>query len=124
MEKIILIDGKEVRFRSTAAVPRLYRIKFGRDIIQDMQSVQAALKKKEEDGGNIPPSALELFENVSYIMAKHADPEGVPSDVDKWFEGFDTFSIYQVLPEIISLWEANMRGMVDAKKKSAPRKGK
>ena len=34
MEKTINIDGKEVRLRATAAVPRLYRIKFGRDIMQ------------------------------------------------------------------------------------------
>ena len=34
MEKTINIDGKEVRLRATAAVPRLYRIKFGRDIMR------------------------------------------------------------------------------------------
>ena len=37
MEKFIRIDGREVPFRATAAVPRLYRIKFGRDIMQDMR---------------------------------------------------------------------------------------
>ena len=30
--KKIEIDGKEVTFKASAAVPRLYRIKFGRDI--------------------------------------------------------------------------------------------
>ena len=35
MQDIIKIDGKDVPFRATAAVPRLYRIKFRRDIIQD-----------------------------------------------------------------------------------------
>ena len=39
METEILIDGKKVKFRATAAVPRLYRIKFRRDIIQDMKVV-------------------------------------------------------------------------------------
>ena len=32
--KKIEIDGKEVTFKASAAVPRLYRIKFGRDILQ------------------------------------------------------------------------------------------
>ena len=30
--KKIEIDGQQVDFRASAAVPRLYRIKFGRDI--------------------------------------------------------------------------------------------
>lgn len=34
--KKIEIDGKEVTFKASAAVPRLYRIKFGRDIYKDL----------------------------------------------------------------------------------------
>ena len=45
MEKTINIDGKEVRLRATAAVPRLYRIKFGRDIMQDLAKLAAAYEK-------------------------------------------------------------------------------
>ena len=32
VEKTIEISGKEVKFRSSAAVPRLYRAKFKRDM--------------------------------------------------------------------------------------------
>ncbi|MGN1457264.1 MAG: hypothetical protein ACI4XP_04820 [Acutalibacteraceae bacterium] len=32
MTKTIEIDGKEVKFRASAAIPRIYRIKFHRDI--------------------------------------------------------------------------------------------
>ena len=46
METSILIDGKPVKFRASAAIPRLYRIKFRRDIIQDMQAVKEALDAK------------------------------------------------------------------------------
>jgi hypothetical protein len=35
-EKTVLISGKEVRFRSSAAIPQLYRIKFKRDIFKDL----------------------------------------------------------------------------------------
>ena len=45
MEKTINIDGKEVRLRATAAVPRLYRIKFGRDIMQDLSKLSDAYEK-------------------------------------------------------------------------------
>ena len=37
MTRKITIDGKEVPFRASAAVPRIYRIKFHRDI--DRKSV-------------------------------------------------------------------------------------
>ena len=43
--KKIEIDGKEVTFKASAAVPRLYRIKFGRDIMQDLAKLAAAYEK-------------------------------------------------------------------------------
>lgn len=39
MEKVFEIDGKEVRMRASALIPRLYRFKFGRDMIKDMTSL-------------------------------------------------------------------------------------
>jgi len=109
MEKTITIDGKEVRFRASAAVPRLYRIKFSRDIIQDMNTIHKQLKKQKEPSfSTLPVETLTLFEDVAYIMAKHADKDAVPDTVDKWLEGFDTFSIYAVFPPIMELWKANL----------------
>ena len=115
MEKTIMIDGREVRLRASAAIPRLYRIKFRRDILQDMQTIKKAVEKSSrenaQDGGqmsSIPLEALELFENVSYLMAKHADP-AVPSTVEEWLDGFETFSIYTVFPAIEELWMANVQ---------------
>lgn len=46
MEKTINIDGKEVRLRATAAVPRLYRIKFGRDIMSDITHNALSIRRK------------------------------------------------------------------------------
>lgn len=40
--KKIEIDGKEVTFKASAAVPRLYRIKFGRDIYKDLRQLERA----------------------------------------------------------------------------------
>lgn len=113
MNKTVVIDGKPVEFRSTAAIPRLYRIKFRRDIFVDSARVRDAVraekerqKKADEDVSILPPEALMLFENIAYIMAKHADKDAVPDSVEKWMEGFETFSIYEVLPEILGLWES------------------
>jgi fido (protein-threonine AMPylation protein) len=40
---------------------------------------------------------------LAYIMAKHADPDNVPSSLDDWLEQFNTFSIYGILPQLIEL---------------------
>ena len=116
MEKTLTIDGKDVKFRATAAVPRLYRIKFRRDIIQDMQAIQAAMKEQEEDGKSLPPEALTMFENVAYIMAKHGDKDAVPNDPDEWLDSFSTFSIYEIFQEIVDLWGLKMESTSTAKK--------
>ena len=123
MEKTIMIDGREVRLRASAAIPRLYRIKFRRDILQDMQTIKKAVEKSvqenAQEGGqmsSIPLEALELFENVSYLMAKHADP-AVPSTVEEWLDGFETFSIYTVFPAIEELWIANVQQLSTPAKK-------
>lgn len=118
METTITLDGQDVKLRATAAVPRLYRIKFRRDILQDMRAVQQALADKEETGGDLPPEALELFENMAYIMAKHADKDGVPGTPDEWMERFSVFSIYRIFPVLKALWEGNVESLDVAKKKA------
>ncbi len=48
-----------------------------------------------------------------------ADPQGVPDTPDEWLDQFGTFSIYQVLPEIIELWGLNVQTQVESKKTSS-----
>lgn len=119
--KIVKIDGKDVPMRSSAGIPRLYRIKFGRDILVDMREIGKAVEESQrvnpEGVSTIPVELLTLFEDVAYIMAKHADKDSVPGSVEEWLDGFDTFSIYAVFPEIEKLWADNLRQLgVSAKK--------
>lgn len=116
----VTVDGKEVTLRASAAVPRLYRIKFRRDIILDMQAVARAMEDKDQTGQDLPLEALELFENMAYIMAKHGDKDHVPDSPDAWLEEFSTFSIYQLFPVLQALWEGNMEALDVAKKKLEP----
>lgn len=118
MEKTLTIDGQEVRFRASAAIPRLYRIKFGRDLIQDMASIKKELDKQADPTlSTIPVKTLTLFENVAYIMAKHGNPDGVPNTAEEWLDSFDTFSVYAVFPAIMELWSANMTQINEPQKK-------
>ena len=111
----ISIDGQEVTFRASAAVPRLYRVKFHRDIYKDLSALEKSLNASDESASTLDSFSLEMFENVSYIMAKHADPS-IPDSPEGWLERFNTFSIYQVLPRIIELWRLNVRTEAEAKK--------
>ena len=119
LEKTVNISGKEVKFRSSASVPRLYRIKFKRDIFKDLSKLEKSYKDRGgEDGSALEIDDLEIFENVAYIMAFHAAPT-IPGTIDEWLEQFEMFSIYQVLPEILELWGTNLVTDVESKKNLA-----
>ena len=118
-EKTVLVSGKEVRFRSSAAIPRLYRIKFKRDIFKDLTKLEKSYKGKTDDGEEMQIEDLEIFENVAYIMAWHADPT-IPGTIEEWLDEFEMFSIYQVLPEILELWGGNLVTDIESKKKRGP----
>ena len=118
-EKTIQISGKSVRFRSSAAIPRLYRIKFKRDIFKDLTKLERSYKGKTDDGEEMQIEDLEIFENVAYIMAWHADPS-IPGDINDWLDEFEMFSIYQVLPEILDLWGTNLVTDIQSKKNGNP----
>lgn len=111
----IEIDGKQVPFRASAAIPRIYRIKFNRDIYKDLAALEKAIGDNTEEMSNLDMFSLEMFENIAYIMAKHADPS-IPDSPEEWLDAFNTFSIYQVLPKIIELWGINVQTQVEAKK--------
>ena len=115
IERTITISGQEVPFRSSATVPRLYRAKFKRDIFKDLTKLEQSYSKRTEDGDELQIEDLEIFENVAYIMAFHADPS-IPKTIDEWLDQFDMFSIYQVLPQILELWGDNLLTEVEAKK--------
>ena len=128
MEKTVIVDGKEVRMRASALIPRLYRVKFGRDMIADMRQLQKSFNKAnalapdatEEERKDAQLSVLDLtiFENVAYMMVKHAGGQEVPDTVEDWLDGFDgVFSIYEVLPHILELWHLTNQTTSIPKKK-------
>ena len=132
IKKIINIDGIDVPFKASAAVPRLYRLKFGRDVYKDFAALQKSVnKQKTEESDESSPQesgldidSLEVFEQLSWVMAKHADSENVPDDPNDWLEQFNVFSIYEVLPKLIELWGLNTQSMAESKKKLAQLTGK
>lgn len=137
MRKTIMINDMECNFKSSAAIPRIYRMKFGRDIFVDMAKIQKQMhtqdrlkselkarcekegKEFHEDefGSGIPVDSLEMFENIAYLMHKHGD-RTQPDNIDDWLDQFETFDIYEILPEILEMWGIENQQMSTPKKKN------
>ena len=107
IKKNIVIDGREIPFKASAAVPRLYRLKFGRDIYKDFASLQTNVEGEDAEKSGLDIESLEVFVNIAFIMAKHADPEKVSDTPNDFLERFNVFSIYEILPQLIELWGLN-----------------
>ena len=68
IEKNVKIGETDVKFRSSASVPRLYRIKFGRDIFRDLSRLEQSYRQKVgEDSSVMEIEDLDFFEKVAYI---------------------------------------------------------
>lgn len=127
MERTVLIDGKSVKMRASALIPRMYRFKFGRDLVSDMNQLRKSWKRVQElpadatdeqrQDAQLDAADLTIFENVAYLMAKNAG-EPLPDTPDEWLDGMDgVFSVYEVLPVILELWGQNLATTSTPKKK-------
>ena len=127
VERTVEIDGKAVRLRASALIPRMYRFKFGRDLVADMnrlrkswnrvQELPADATDEQRQDAQLDAADLTIFENVAYLMVKNAG-EDVPDTPDEWLDSMDrVFSVYEVLPVILELWGANLETTSRPKKK-------
>ena len=118
IERTMIISGTAVKMRASAAIPRLYRAKFQRDVYKDITNLWEQIIEEDKE----PDTTL--VEDIAYIMARHGDPEGTPESVEEWLAQFDTFSVFEMLPHIIEMWHANTATTVTSKKDSAGPNGK
>lgn len=120
MEKTVKIRDIEIRFKTSAAVPHIYRRRTGRDLFVDMAKLTSQLEKGKDENGTsvLPIESLEMFEDMAYILAKHADPDNVPESIESWLDQFETFDIFAILPQIMEMWNAETRTTSKLKKKN------
>lgn len=107
-ERIVMIDGREMRMRASALIPRLYRRFFCRDMIVDMRQLKKAYEKsKGDEDAQLSALDLTIFENVAWLMLMHAG-EDVGDNPDEWLDSIDgVFSVYAVMPTVMQLWQEN-----------------
>lgn len=121
MERTITVDGKQVRLKTNAGLLRRYRQQVGRDLVADVDRIMSAMQEHVGMDGvvmfsSLPVEILTAFEDIAYAMNKYGDPDGVPDNIDDWLDGFETFDIYTVFPELIDLWNADNTTTSQAKK--------
>lgn len=112
MEKVINIDGHDIKFACTAGTPRRYRMMFRKDILTEMRKISEEAQK----GSDLSAEGTETIENLAYVMAKQADPDIADNPLD-WLDGFAPFSIYNNFPSLIELWTESTQTVERAKKK-------
>ena len=108
MEKIIKIDGKEVKFKSTGATPIKYKRQFGRDFFSDlfkMNDIGEALNSKSKKS-NINNLDMDVFYNIAWVLAKGADD--IPP-LEEWLESFESFPIVEIIAELNELLLASIQ---------------
>ena len=128
MERIVTIDGKPVKLRATAALPRLFRATYGKDFFSEIQKISKDSDKKAEDNDEsdeIDGAALETLENLTYLMARSADPDNIPPTIEAWLDSIaDPTAILSIAPDVIALYLGNAKTTAIPKKKNGRRRGK
>lgn len=123
MEKILTIDGRQVKFKSTGAFLLRYKAQFRRDALQDIFKLEDAIKevKNEETGkreiilANKEALDLEVMYDLVWTLAKTADPNILPPM--EWLDGFSEFPLMEILPELMDMMFSCLTTSVPSKKK-------
>lgn len=119
MEKIINVNGKNIKFKSCGGTLRRYRMAFKSDMIKDLMKLQAKFEnKKINSETQFEILDLELFEQIAWAMAKTSD-DSIPP-IENWLDEFETFSIYQILPQLSELLITNFQSIDNEKKNIIP----
>lgn len=117
-EKIIEIDGVKVGLKTSAAVPVLFNQEFtGKDFFACMQKLEEAYNKGEQEDIY---ASLMVVQEMAYVFAKHyalSHGEDFKDDYITWLSNFETFSIFNVMQEILGIWTEETSTKSVAKKK-------
>lgn len=114
MEKILNIDGRQVKFKSTGAFLLRYKAQFGRDALKDIFVLQGAI---DESGNitNIDAVDLEVLYDLAWTLAKSANPDIEPPL--EWLDGFSEFPLMDIMPEIADMIFSSLASTAQSKKK-------
>lgn len=114
MEKILNIDGRQVKFKSTGAYLLRYKAQFGRDALKDIYKLMGAMGEDNKIA-NIDALDLEVLYDIVWTLAKTADPSIKPPL--EWLDEFSEFPVMDILPELTDMILSCLTSTVPSKKK-------
>lgn len=115
MEKILNIDGRDVKFKSTASFLLRYKMQFQRDGLKDLLKLQGAINLETKELKDAEQLDLEVFYNMTWVLAKVANPD-IPPPLE-WLDTFSEFPLMEIIPEVIELMLLCLQSSVKSKKK-------
>ena len=115
MEKILLIDEKPVKFKSTGALLYRYKAQFRRDAMKDIFKLAECFDEESGEITDIEALDLETFYNLVWTLAKTADPT-IPPPME-WLDTFSEFPLMEILPEVVEMITGCMTSNAELKKK-------
>lgn len=118
MEKVIKIDGKDIKLKSNAMNALIYRSEFGEDIFK---STGSFLSCSKEDG-TIDINKLDSLAiiKLTWTMAKSADKNILPFET--WLDSLNEFPIIDVFNEIYEMIFSNLTATTTIKNAEAAEK--
>lgn len=115
MEKILNIDGRDVKFKSSASFLLRYKMQFQRDGLKDLLKLKGAINLETKELADAEQLDLEVFYNMAWVLAKVANPE-IPPPME-WLDTFSEFPLMEVMPEVFELMMLCLQSSVKSKKK-------
>lgn len=119
------IFGTDHKLKMSAATPRIYRAKFGKDIIVQMDAMYERLsnegkkkgEEKKNDSVSFTPEELEMMENLIFVCNRQAEPEQ-SEDIFEWLASYEIGAITGTYGTIMKMWEDNLHQTSTSKKKT------
>lgn len=86
MEKIVTIEGQEIKLKTHGNTPNMYEAQFGADLFNEMN-------KMSKEG-----IKMSVFSNFLWLSAKIANPDILPPD--EWNASFESMPIASCFEEV------------------------
>lgn len=124
MEKIINIDGRDVKLKVNGGFLIKYKTRYKRDALQDIMKIfenvnSNELENLEDDLTSqfraMQSIDIEIFYRILHMMAKTGNPD-ITDDVEEWCCSFDNLPVFDLMEDIIELFLSSMTSNIQKKR--------
>lgn len=124
MEKIINIDGRDVKLKVNGGFLIKYKTRYKRDALQDIMKIFENVNSNElenlEDDLTSQFKAMqsidtEIFYRILHMMAKTGNPD-ITDDVEEWCCSFDNLPVFDLMEDIIEIFLFSMTSNIQKKR--------